>query len=56
MQTNRMGISLQRKFKYQKAHQSYDERLIDYYFWALENLNTKGSSDTHIAVLKNTTR
>ena len=41
MEENRMGISLQRKFKYQKAHQSYDERLIDYYFWALENLNTK---------------
>ena len=35
-----MGITMQRKFRYVKPSQS-QPRLIDYYFWALESLNSK---------------
>ena len=35
-----MGITMQRKFKFVRHNKSY-EKLIDYYFWALEDLNKK---------------
>ena len=37
---NYMGITMQRKFRYVKPSQS-QPRLIDYYFWALESLNSR---------------